>query len=113
MITKQDLDTKIGFVVKVGKFYYGFASETHYGLWLKNGDERLILGKWLSPDYIPIQYTITFDNTGGDPNNPIGNPVNDIEVYEGVYFIFPTPTYSGDTPKNFMGWYSEYDPITK
>jgi len=27
----KNLDTKIGFVVHIGKYYYGFATAVHYG----------------------------------------------------------------------------------
>lgn len=97
----EGLNTKIGFVAKVGKFYYGFASDAHYGLWIKTGNDDLVIGKWLAPDYIPNQYEITFINVGGDP-------VPSIQIFEGVFFTFPTPTNS-DVQKHFLGWYSEYN----
>ena len=101
----EGLNTKIGFVVEIGEYYYGFASDIHYGTWTKTGDNNLILGKWLRPDYLPISYTIVFNNIGGDHIDPI-------TVAKGMSFDFPEPTYSSDSTKRFIGWFTDYNETT-
>lgn len=101
----EGLNTKIGFVVEIGEYYYGFASDIHYGIWTKTGDNNLILGKWLRPDYLPISYTIVFNNIGGDHIDPI-------TVAKGMSFDFPEPTYSSDSTKRFIGWFTDYNETT-
>lgn len=112
MVTQNDLskklDTKIGFIAKVGKFYYGFATSIQYSQWLNSGDDELIIGEWLAPDYVPISYTIAFNNM----ENIGGDPVASIDVFEGTPFTFPMPTWSSDTSRHFIGWYTEYNPTT-
>lgn len=101
----EELNTKIGFVVEIGEYYYGFASDIHYDTWTKTGDNNLILGKWLRPDYLPISYTIVFNNIGGDHIDPI-------IVAKGMSFDFPEPTYSSDSTKRFIGWFTDYNETT-
>lgn len=101
----EELNTKIGFVVEIGEYYYGFASDIHYSTWTKTGDNNLILGKWLRPDYLPISYTIVFNNIGGDHIDPI-------IVAKGMSFDFPEPTYSSDSTKRFIGWFTDYNETT-
>lgn len=107
MVTKEDLslglDTKIGYVVPWnGKYYLGFASSAHYAQWLETGNDKLIIGKWIGGDYVPNVYIITFNNDGGDP-------VDDIEVYEGFPFVFPEPSWTSDHTKHFLGWYTNQE----
>ena len=104
MLTKdelnENLDKKIGFVVPwEGKWYYGFASNEHYGRWIETKDDSLILGRWMAGDYVPITYTIQFDNMGGDP-------VDNISVNDGFHFEFPSATWSNDITRQFIGWYT-------
>ena len=101
----EGLNTKIGFVAEIGEYYYGFASDIHYGIWTKTGDNNLILGKWLRPDYLPVSYTIVFNNIGGDHIDPI-------TVAKGMFFDFPEPTYSSDSTKRFIGWFTDYNETT-
>lgn len=99
------LNTKIGFVAEVGKYYYGFASEVSYSIWTRTMEDQLIIGKWLRPDYVPIKYTIIFNNMGGDPVN-IGEIENGrLDITEGMFFNFPEPTWNSDSTRNFVGWY--------
>lgn len=94
----DELKTKMGFVVKIGKYYCSFASQEYYAEWLRTGNDNLILGKWLSPEYMPNEYTIVF-------NNP-GDQVDSITVTEGFPITFPEPTWSSDTTRHFIGWYT-------
>lgn len=105
----EKLDTKIGFVVRIGKLYYGFASSIHYGQWLEEEQDlssNLILATWIGGDYVPNQYTIIFNTLGGDNLSPV-------TVLEEFPITFPTPTWNSDPTRIFAGWYSEYNPETE
>ena len=107
----RSLDTKIGYVKLLGnnKWYCGFASEEHFGLWLQKGkddlNDPLILGKWIASNYVPKVFTIMFNTLGGDYTSSI-------DVNEGFSFEFPRPTHSNPI-YNFGGWYTEYDSETE
>ena len=95
----KNLDTKIGFVVHIGKYYYGFATAVHYGQWLENQNDDLVIGKWIAENYVPTEFTIVF-NTGEEADQ-----LNPITVIEGFSFIFPKPTWNNDLTQHFAGWY--------
>lgn len=102
----EKLNTKVGFITKIGKYYCGFASSIHYAQWLETENDNLIIGRWIGGEYVPDEYTIVFNNFGGDPVHPI-------TVIEGFPITFPIPTWSSDSARVFDGWYTNYDAETQ
>lgn len=98
----QKLDTKVGFVVTIGKQYCAFASPIHYAQWIETGNNSLIIAKWLTSEYVPNKYTVAFINNEDEG----GDPVTPITVDEGFSITFPEPTWNSDSTRHFVGWYS-------
>lgn len=94
------LDTKVGFVAKIDKMYYAFASNESYLQWLRNGanfDSNLILAKWVASNYIPSTFIVRFNTVGGNLLDPQ-------TVTEEYSIQLPVPTWIDNT-KTFDGWY--------
>lgn len=94
------VNTKVGFVRKIGDMYYGFTSNESYIEWIKQGSDdssNLILAKWISANFVPNYYTIIFDTMGG-------NLIESQEVIEGYSIDIPTPTWPNED-RIFQGWY--------
>lgn len=104
----NELKRKIGYVIRIGKMYYAFASSDSYLQWLRtennNFSSNLILASWLGNDAYPTTYNIvlTFDD-----GNSISSSV--MSVMEGQSITLPTYTYTGEDNMQFDGWYVNND----